>query len=162
MSELGIKGEYIVFYIISFLITMYILQRFLFRPIVKILNDREDSVNKALAQRDELNEKSAHSQEEAQQIINQAKEEARKIIEEARAMVDPEKQNVLKNADELGASIVDRAREQANSILEAGKAEANAESVKILEKILEKAMGNLQISAAEQSRVLENIVNTKL
>jgi F-type H+-transporting ATPase subunit b len=162
MSGLGIKLEQIIFYIICFVITMIILDKFLFKKIVEILNKREAEIERALNEKDELEDKLAHVNREADKIVHDAKENARHILEEAREAVEPEKQRLLDLAKKESDQIVVEARRKAEDVLVSARLKSQEEALDLLKAILAKAMAKFEIASEEQKNILSKIVNTKL
>jgi F-type H+-transporting ATPase subunit b len=162
MSGLGIKLEQIVFYIVCFLITMVILDKFLFKKIVEVLNKRESEIARALAEKDELEDKLAHINREADKIVSDAKENARHILEEARTSVEPEKQRLLVQAQNESEKIVIESRHKAEEILQTARLKSQEEAIDLLKAILAKALTSFEISVEEQQKVLNKIINIRL
>lgn len=162
MSGLGIKLEQIVFYIICFVITMLILDRFLFRSVVKILNDREDGIRRALDEKDEIEHKLAEVDQQVKNILSQAQEESRTIVKEARDNAEPEKQKVIESAHLEAQNIVSQSHRQADEIVTNARQQSESEAVSLVRGVLTKAMANIRIGAEEQQKVLENIITRKL
>jgi len=161
-TGLGIKPEQIVFYIICFIITMVILNKYLFKPIVAILNKREAEIEKALTEKDELEEKLAHINREADKIVHDAKENARHILEEAREAVEPKKKELIIQAQKESDQIVIEAKHKAEEILVSARVKSQEEALDLLKAILAKALAKFEIGAEEQQKVLSKIINSKL
>ena len=162
MSGLGIKLEQIIFYIICFVITMIILDKFLFKKVVEILSKREAQIEQALNEKDELEEKLAHINRDAEKIMRDAKENARHIMEEAREAVEPEKARLLDLAKKECDQIVLEARRKAEDVLVTARFKSQEEAIDLLKALLVKAMAKFEIAAEEQNSVLSKIINSKL
>ena len=159
---LGIKTEQIVFYIICFIITMIVLNTFLFKPIVAILSKREAEIEKALAEKDELEDKLANINKEADKIVHDAKESARHILDEAKESVEPKKKELIAQAIVESDQIISKANHKAEEILATARVRSQEEAVDLLKSILAKALAKIEIGAEEQQKVLSKIINSKL
>lgn len=94
MAALGIQGLQLLTQLFSFLILIYLLWRFAYRPILNALDmraervrasmDQADRIERQLAETEKRNEEIlAESRREAQQIRTQAREDAERTIAEA-------------------------------------------------------------------------------
>src|SRR3989338_814986 len=121
LRSFGIEGKVLLWQIINFGLLFAVLWYFLYKPIKKIMAEREskisDSLNKAtqLEEKskkleDELKVKMAEQRKELEEMHTKAlaqqdkvrkdmkalaEEEARKIVEEARSIIAQEKQNMF-------------------------------------------------------------------
>src|SRR5438128_9965444 len=112
MEGLGINAGQIVFYLVSFLLAMFILDRFVFRKVAKILSEREASISNALKERDEINQTLQKIEEKKETVIQEAKAQARSIYEKAVESVDPQKEQLLKAAEAEADKIIASAQKQ--------------------------------------------------
>lgn len=158
MEGLGIQLPQIVFYIISFLIAMYVLNKFVFSPVAKVMTKREKEIESALKAKEEADSKVAHIEAESEAIINKAKEEARLILDKASLEIEPQKEMILKAAHQKAEEIVASSQKQAQEIIESAKVNADKEAVVILEKIVKKSLSNLEISDDIANPVLHKII----
>lgn len=96
---------------LSFGIVLYILGRFAWRPIMKGIHEREDSIEKALhaaedAKREMLKLKAGNEQllreakEERDALMREARKTKENIIEEARVKANEEANRIIENARE--------------------------------------------------------------
>jgi F-type H+-transporting ATPase subunit b len=161
-AGLGIKMEQIIFYIVCFLITMVVLQKALFKPLVAILNKREADIKNALDKKDEIEDHLAHMNKEAEKIRNDAKENARAIIEQANQDLEPHREKLMKQAQAQADQIIVDAKKHSEEILVSARLKSQEEAIDLLKNILAKAMVKFEIGLEEQQKVLAKIINSKL
>lgn len=93
-----IDGYTIIFQIINFMILVFLLRRFLYGPIVRAMDAREEKIvrreDEALAGKKEA-EQARHSYREKREELEQKEEE---ILEKARAEAGKEKQEMMEEA----------------------------------------------------------------
>jgi F-type H+-transporting ATPase subunit b len=159
MEGLGINAGQIVFYLVSFLLAMIILDRFVFRKVAKILTEREQSIGNALKERDEINQTLQKIEEQKEAVIQQAKAEARTIYEKAVEAVDPQKEQILHQAQLEADKIIVQAQKQAEEIVQNAKAQAQSEVVTIFKQIVKKAFENLEIKPEVRDQVMEQLIH---
>jgi F-type H+-transporting ATPase subunit b len=74
--------------IVSFLITLWVLKRYAFGPIQKLIDDRRERIRLSLEEADNAREEARALLEEHRQLIGQAKGDAEGILAEARKIAD--------------------------------------------------------------------------
>ena len=126
----GVDGWKLLFQVINFLLLLYLLNRFLFKPVLKLLDERESRIKKGL----EDAEAAAHDRELAHAEREAAMDEARK---EAQAMIA----RATKIADDSRAEILAEARAQAEKVTSRATGEITAEK--------ERAMAELRATVAD-------------
>jgi F-type H+-transporting ATPase subunit b len=159
---LGIVPFDIGFYLFCFLIAMFVLNKFLFKPLNKILDERQARVEKALDEAELIESKLNGINDQAKVITDQAKAEARQIIEDAKAEIDPTKAKVIADAESQKANIIASATEQGDKIVATANATAQKEVMNIVQKAIQKATSNLNLSGSAQNEIMGSIINTKL
>jgi len=135
----GWNGTLFASQVISFVLVALLLNKFAYKPILKVLEDRRQKIADGLAAADKTKAELANAQAKAQEVITQAGQQANKIIEEARAAAsavgEQERQKAVADAQQ----IVTKARE-------AGEAELAR-----LKTELRREFGRLVVQAAARS-----------
>ncbi|MGH2456293.1 MAG: F0F1 ATP synthase subunit B [Candidatus Limnocylindria bacterium] len=126
----GVDLPKLLFQVINFLLLLYLLNRFLFKRVLKLLDERHAKIGKGL----EDAEAAARDRELARAEREAAVAEARK---EAQAMIA----RATKIAEDSRAEIVAEARTEAEKVTERARQEITAEK--------EKAMAELRTHVAE-------------
>ena len=129
--ELIQPGLGLVFWMtVTFSLLLFILTKFAWKPILKALKEREESIETAL-----------NSAEKAKQEILKSQAENQRILDEARL----ERDKVLKDAQATASSIINEAKDK-----------ANAEGAKLLEN----ARLSIQNEKAAALTEIKNLVGT--
>lgn len=118
MEQLGIQPFQLVTQVFNFLVMVFLLSKFLYKPILKVLEERKKKIAEGLAYSQKMKEEAEKSEKKRQEVINQAKEEARKIVEDGK-----------KAGKKLEEEIIGKALTEANTIL--GKARQDLEREKL-------------------------------
>ena len=146
---------------VVFLIVLFILWKYGFPVIVKMVNDREAFINESLRKAHEANERLANIQREGESILQEAREKQAQILKEAAQTRDAIVEKAQDKAREEGARLLSDARQA----IEQEKAAAIADirrqvatlSVEIAEKVLRQ---NLQDDKAQMDlidRMLDDV-----
>ncbi|WP_285269054.1 F0F1 ATP synthase subunit B [Kaistella rhinocerotis] len=144
---------------VIFLILLFVLHKFAWKPIMQAVNEREitivDSLNQAKLAKQEVQNLKA----ENEIIIREAKIERDNILKEAREI----KERIVGEAKEIAKTEGDKMIEQARQSIQAEKAAAMSDiknqigtlSVNIAESILKEKLSN----DGAQNALVENILN---
>jgi F-type H+-transporting ATPase subunit b len=140
--------------VIIFGIVLFILRKFAWKPILKMLKDREESIANALASADKAREEVAGLKADNEKIMREARHEKEEILKEAREIKD----KIVAEAKEKATLEAQKSIEQARLQIESEKMAAITEikkqvaelSVKIAEKLIKKELSN----PAEQERIV--------
>jgi F-type H+-transporting ATPase subunit b len=159
---LGLDVGQLIFYVVCFVLAMVVLNKFLFGPIGKILDEREKKLEKSLDMIEELETKIANADNQAKTIISQAAAQSRQIIEDAKTEVEPTKVKVLQEAEDTKQEIISGAHTESSKIIASARSSAQTEVSGIVRGVITKATSNLEISESTQKEILANIVNHKL
>lgn len=145
---------------ISFAALIFILRRYAWKPILKSLHDRENSIDEALNQaniaREEMkslkadNEKLLkEAQEERNVILRDARKVKDSIIEEARAKATLEANNIVENAKE-------RIENEKMAAMTDLKNQIASISIEVAEKILERELSAANKQEDYINKLIEN------
>lgn len=141
MESLGIDLKLIVVQIINFGLLLFLLTKFLYKPILRILDERKKKIEESLASAQKIAEEKVKLEEEKGREIAEAKEVGKRIIEEMRTVGEKEREEILKRARQEAEKMVKRAEE--NLVLERRKLESELKeelvdlSVVMAERLLE-------------------------
>ncbi len=124
--------------IVCFLITLYVLKRFAFGPIQKLIDERRERIRRALDEADEARDEARKLLEEHRKLIGEARGEAEEIRSVARQEADAQMRRVKDEAE------ADRQRR-----LEETSRQIDAETRRALEAIRTE-VAELSLIAAEK------------
>tara|TARA_B100000614_G_C14510345_1_gene478276 strand:- start:284 stop:775 length:492 start_codon:yes stop_codon:yes gene_type:complete len=147
--ELVTPGIGLLFWmLLSFSIVLVLLKKFAWKPILNTLEEREDSIQKALISAEQARSEVAELKSQKEQILNEAKLEREKIIRLAHEETSAYKQEQKIKIDEQFklkiSSAIDEINQQKRSAMEDLKKTVAKMSVDIAEKILEKELENVE------------------
>ena len=86
--------------IISFLITLFVLKRYAFGPIQRMIDARRERIEQAIAEADHARDEARNLLEEHRKLIAQAKAESEEILAEARKVADAQRERVREETEE--------------------------------------------------------------
>lgn len=110
MEIFKIDGGLTFWALITFACLFLLLARFVFKPLQRILKEREESVACSLKEAERARQEASDLLESNRRELGTAREEARRIINEGHRIVSTMKQEVRDNAKKEADKIVDEAR----------------------------------------------------
>ena len=136
---------------IAFLTVLFILRKFAWKPILKGLKDREESVDNALSAAERARNEMANLQADNERLLQEARVERDRILKEARDMRDSMVNDAKGKAQEEADRMITAAREaianeKNRAVAELKNQVANL-SIEIAEKLVRQ---NLSGDAANQ------------
>jgi F-type H+-transporting ATPase subunit b len=124
--------------IISFLITLFVLKRYAFGPIQKIIDERRERISQAIEEADKARDEARKLLEEHRALIAGARSDAEQILAEARRVADSQRDRVREEVE------ADRQRR-----LEDTRRQIEAETQRALQQIRSE-VAELTLIAAEK------------
>lgn len=153
-EQFGFQKQLFISQVISFVIVCFLLQRFAYKPILKILEERRQKIADSLANAEKIKSDLASAQAKAQEILNQASVTGNKLIEEARTsaakVLEVESQKAIATASD----IIAKAKQASEAELIRMKAELRKEVGRLVVATSAKVTGNI-LTAEQQSRLAE-------
>lgn len=120
--NLGIDWKLLAFQAINFFILLYVLNRFLFRPLFKIIDERKKKIEDGLKFSDQ-----------AEKDLKELQEKRGHILSEAQRKADLEMENAKKMAEEKKKKIIDDAETKVRELEIMARAQAEVEKQKIVD-----------------------------
>lgn len=127
LKNLGFDPIMLGAQILNFLIILFLLKRFLYKPMFSMIKKREDLIKEGVKQAEEAKQTLEKALLEEKKMLSKASEESKKIIEDAR-----------RSAQEVSREIEENTKNQTEKMIMEAKEYISQESKNAEEKILEK------------------------
>ena len=127
-----------VWTILTFLLLVFVLAKFAWKPLLKMLQDREDMIRSSLEDAEKAKSELERLNEESEAIMAKARSEAQSILAEGKAAVEKVKDDIIA-----------KSKEQANKLREDAENQIQIEKDKAISEI-KKEVVNLTLSVAEK------------
>lgn len=139
--ELIQPGIGLIFWMtLSFALVLFVLRRYAWKPILKMLKEREDEIDEALNAANKAKEEMKNLQADNEKLIRQAKEDRDAILNEARKvrdkMIDEAKEKANVEAQRIVESAKERIEHEKMAALVDLKNQIAQLSIDIAEKII--------------------------
>jgi len=123
IGALGIDGKALVIQLVTFVLAFWVLQRFAFKPIIKMMDQRRETIEQGVTIGEQMKKDQAalevkvgqalqKARKEADGIIAAAQDSSRDIVHEAEEKARDKAAGVLKEAEERIKTETQRARKQ--------------------------------------------------
>lgn len=113
LQSLGIYWPKLIAQIVNFGLVMWILWKFAYRPVLKLLEERRQKVAEAMTNAEKAREELARTEAQRQQVLADTNAQANRLIEEARAAAAKVREQETQKAIREAEQIVSKAREAA-------------------------------------------------
>jgi F-type H+-transporting ATPase subunit b len=137
-ASLGVNLPLLVVFIINFIILFILLRLFLYKPVLKMLDERTRRTKEGMELAEATKKEYEQAKGEVQKQIEKGRQEAQAIIAQA-----------LQTGERLKEESREEATKQAQVIIERTRAESESEREKIVDS-LRKEFVDIAISAAEK------------
>ena len=111
VTTFGVDWPHFLAQVVSFCIVCFILYRFAYRPVLKMLEVRRQQIAQGMANAEQIKAELARTEAQRQEVMAQANVQANKLIEEARAAASRLQEMETQKAIAAAEQIVANARE---------------------------------------------------
>ena len=144
--------------IVSFAITLWVLKRYAFGPVQKLIDDRRDRIRQSIEEADRAREEARSLLEEHRALIGQAKGQAEEILAEARKIADAQRERLRGEIEEDRQRRLDETERQIEQATTQALGEIRREvaslSLLAAEKITRKTLTD-----ADQQRLIDEALS---
>ncbi len=158
--ELVNPGIGLIFWMtLSFGILLFILGKFVWPPVMRALNERENNIEQALHEAEKAREEMKHLLFSNEQLMLEAREERDKLIGEARKIKESLIEDARLNATEEANRIVQNARERIHFEKMAAITELKNQIATLSIEIAEKVIGKELSEHNKQEQMVKESLN---
>ena len=142
-----------------FLVVFFVLWKWGFPSIIKMVNERKEYIDESLAKAEEANLRLANIQKQGEELLMEAREKQAQILREASQTRDSIVEQAQEKAHEESARILSEAKAEIESQKQAAIRDIRSQvaelSVQIAEKILRKQL----TTSAEQAQLIDSLLD---
>ena len=146
-----------VFTLLNTVLLFLLLKRYLFKPVMKMIHDRQQEIDDMYTKAGQAKEQAALLRSEYEQKLDNAQQMAEKTVKEAVARGQSRQEEIIRQANEQAAAILDKA--SADVAQEKKKAinDAKDEISVIALAIAGKVVGR-ELDAQDQTRLVDSFI----
>ena len=135
-----------------------VLKKFLFKPVMKMIEDRQQEIDTMYDEADKAKENAKTIQAEYEQKLSVATETSEKMVKEAVARGKDREEEIIRQARAGAAAIMDKASTDIAQKKKKALNDAKDEISGIAMSIAEKVVGR-QLNDADQSELIDQFIN---
>lgn len=140
MESLGLDIKLLLAQVVNFLMLLFVLKKFLYRPILKVLDERKKKIEDSLANAEKINKELIKLEEEKAKILKAAQTEAVKLAAEEKKFAEEQKEKILEEAKKKATEEVAKGSVLAKQELEKAKKELREEVLRLTEVMTKKVL----------------------
>ncbi|HOW60680.1 MAG TPA: F0F1 ATP synthase subunit B [Candidatus Moranbacteria bacterium] len=138
LNNLGINAKLLIAQIVNFLILLFVLYKFAYGPVLKLLDERTKKIERGLKDAEDAQKKLSEISGKEKEILIKAKKQAQEIVAKAEEIA-------IKNKEEIIAS----AKEQSEKIIADSNRKIESERTLMFQEIKKQA-AELVVAATEK------------
>jgi F-type H+-transporting ATPase subunit b len=143
LNDFGFEPILFVAQIINFIIIFWLLKKFLYKPVLKLLEERKHKIESGLKNAEEAEKKLLEAVEKEENILRKAQTEAKKMIDEAIKEADEQRIRAEESTKQQVALMLKDARDQIKEESSAASRKLESQVGKLAVEFLEKSVKDL-------------------
>ena len=154
LKQFGVDWPHFIAQLVLFLIVYFVLNRFAFAPLLKVLEERRKRIEEGQLNAEKIKKQLAEAELRYQEVLRKANDDAQHMVEESRKNNEAISQREMEKAVKESAAIVDRARHEITSERNRMVDEVKNEMISLVIKTTAKVAGKV-LSPEDQKRLSE-------
>ena len=127
---------------ITFLLMAFVLFKVAWKPIMKALDEREDSIRKALADAEKARAETAALEARQQQMLKDSLAESQRILDTARVAARQTAETIQSKASQDARELIENAKKEITGATEKARTELRKESAELAIALATKVIGD--------------------
>jgi F-type H+-transporting ATPase subunit b len=159
VDKLGVSLPWLVAQIINFIILLYILQRFLYKPLFGIMEKRRTEIKNALANAEKVKQDAAVKQAELEKQLDATRREGQEAIARATAQSEKARQEIVAKANEEAAQIKAKALADVEYERKQALAQLQGEVANLSLAVTRKVLGGGGLDEAHHRQLVQQFLS---
>ncbi|MBZ4189022.1 F0F1 ATP synthase subunit B [Niabella beijingensis] len=151
---------YFVWALVAFIVVFVILKKFAWKPIIKMLNEREQNIAGAIASAEKVKAEMAQLQSENEALLEKAREERAQLLKEARETKDKIVNEAKEQAKTEASKIIADAQQAINAQKMAALTDVKNEVGKMVIEVSEKVLKHQLAGQDKQEEYINSLVDS--
>jgi F-type H+-transporting ATPase subunit b len=159
VDKLGVSLPWLVAQIINFVILLFILQRFLYKPLFGIMEKRRTEIKNALANAEKVKQDAALKQAELEKQLEATRREGQEAIARALAQSEKARQEIVAKANEEAAQIKTKALADVEYERKQALAQLQGEIANLSLAVTRKVLGGGGLDEARHRQLVQQFLS---
>ena len=157
LEDFGVEPILLLAQVVNFVILLYILKRFLYKPILKVLEERKKRIETSVKQSEEMQKRFDEITKKQTEILDKAKAESEQIIEGAKNEAKILADQIQLNATNAGNERIKRTQQTLEIEKQKMINEAKREIVDVVTSITEKVVQK-NLTKGDKERLVRQVL----
>ena len=157
LETLGINLSSLLWHTVNFFVLLALLWRFLYKPVVRMLDERSNRIKEGMERAEAIKEQLARSNEETRLALESARKEGQAIADQASQIGEQIKAQARRDAQAEAEKILVQARQQIEQERRQAMAEARLEMASLVVAAAGKVIGR-QLDDPAQHLLVEEFL----
>lgn len=157
LTKLGIDWKLLIAQMVNFLIVLGVLYRFLYKPLLKFLDDRKRRIESSVAEAKRIETELKNMEVKRAESEREAKRQAQEIIAQAEKEADIRRQEVINKMKEEAQQTLEETKQRFESEKEESMRKLQQEAARFITQALIKVVGKLPAGKVDEKLVSEAI-----
>jgi F-type H+-transporting ATPase subunit b len=158
LSSLGLDGQSFLIQLVTFIIALLVLRRWAFKPIIRIMNERRDTIEKGVSLGQQMEKDKAELEVKAEKILHDARNEADKIVAEAQEASRQSIREAETQAKDKAETILESAQDRIKQEAAKAKKQLEGEIVGLVSEATE-ALVREKVDAKKDASLIEKFLS---
>ncbi|HVZ67729.1 MAG TPA: F0F1 ATP synthase subunit B [Patescibacteria group bacterium] len=156
-KDFGFDPVFFTAQIINFLIIAFVFKKYLYKPVLKTLKERQKTIAQGLADAENAHKSLEEAESKKDEIIKKATVEAERIIEETKKSADDMRAELNTVAKREAERIIEEARLTAKEEREKGKKDAESMALDMSKTLLDRILDEMFTKQEKEKIIQRNI-----
>jgi len=140
LTVFGVDWRLLTAQVVNFLILLYILKRFLYVPLLAMIEKRQGLIIEGVKNAEEAGKLKMSAEEEKNTLLKEARKEGDAFIAEAKETATKVKERILAESETEKQALLAAAEKEKEALLLAAKKQAEVDAVKVSILMAEKVL----------------------
>ena len=161
LNQFGFDLKLFAAQIVNFLVIAFVFKRFLYRPLLAVLNKRKTTIQKGLLDAEKAQKALEEAESKKDEILSKAGKEAERIINESKNQAASSRELMLEDTKKEIASMMEATKAQIELEKENFKKEAKNMSLELSRQILATTIENLFDKKEQETLIKKSLTKIK-
>lgn len=158
LQNLGINGKLLLAQIVNFFVLLWVLKKFAYKPVLEVLEERKDKIEKGLKDAEKSQKKLTEIEEKEKKVLKKARQEAQRIIGKAEEQAKKSGEGIIIESKQKVEKLVSDAKKNIREEKQKMLTEVKAEVIDLVALATDKIVGE-KINEGKDKEIIESMVN---
>ena len=159
LQEFGIKWELFAAQVVNFLILLFLLNRFLYKPLLKVLLERKGKIAQGLNDAEEIEKRLEKLELDREKKLEEVASEVKVILKDATDSASQIIEEAKQTATETAAKVLEQASDEIKLEGEKMRQQIRSEVAELVIMSLQKVTGKV-LNKTDQKKLIEGSVKS--